>query len=722
MPDAHGTALQVWYDGAWNTAPALHSTRIGIVVGLRGEGQDGQPNELTAELRSTGQEYSPLNAEGVLFGKAGRNTPLRVRADSSTRCHVEASTWTPTQSLGGHGRTGVSGGGVLRRVQAGTVPIRSAAFSAFTAPVNDPVRVAYFPFEEQAGATAVDAPYGGSVTLGGPGSIEFGALTSLTSARLAKFATFDTYLTFVLPDWTDTLGQHFAGSLLRFPAGGLANNAVIWRWYFTGGTVDYVDLLHTTGEVLQLVAYRGGAVLDTMAIADWTGFIDDREVFLWVTFEQVAGDVAVRVRANGSTYWLAQSTDTLAGQTMGRMYKAVMGTGSGTDGLGFGHVIFGSNRDGFGNFIDDQDSDPDVLVTGARGYDRERAGRRFLRICAERGIPAAVIGDADDTQRMGPQPIDTPISILRECVRTDAGMLLDGLDEREVWMRTGRSMCNQDPVLELSFTGSEIAPGLAPDLGNRDARNLITVVRRNGGTVQASQTTGPLNTSDPTDDPDGIGPVEGKVDVNTDTDEVLTNHAHWHLARGTAPEPRFPAITVDLTRAPGLITAANALLPGDRITAADLPAGYAIDVASLLAVGWRENLPPNRRTLSLVCVPAAPYEVAVVGAADGSVDLRGQAVDTDLSVLEDDVVSGAGAFDVTSSGGVRWTTNADDWNPALHGGGLYLLIGGEVMRVTGITGSGATQAFAVVRSVNGVVKGHAAGTPVHVRYPARVGL
>jgi len=723
MADAHGTAVDLHYGGDWEPVPALHSTRISITVGSPGEGQDGQPNRADVELRSTNHELSPLNPTGPLWGLAGRNTPVRITADGSTRVVLESSVWNPTQSMGGHGRTAMTGGGVLRRVQLGKSPTNSPAYQAFTAPVNDPERVAYWPFEEQAGATGVSSPYPGSVELGGPGSIEFGALTSTASARLAKFASFDTFLTFTLPDWTDTLGQHFAGSLLRFPAAGLAANCVIWRFYFVGGNVDYVDLLHSGGEVLSLVAYHGGAVLDTLAAADWTGFVDDREVFLFCTFEQDGADVNVRVRSTGSTYWLLQSSDTLTGRTLGRMYKIVMGTGAGADGLGFGHLIVGGNRDAFGNFIDDNDSDPDYLVTGARGYDRERAGRRFLRLCAEGGIPAVVVGDPDDTQRMGPQPPGTRIELLRECVVTDAGFMHDELDDRAVVMRTGRSLYNQDAVLELSYTGSQLVPGSAPRMDDQATRNDVLVRRRNGGTARARKTTGPLNVNDPLDDPDGVGPIDTAVDVNTDTDAVLADHASWHLARGTIDEPRWPAVTVDLTRAPALIPDANTIRPGDRITITDLPIGFGVlgDTAQL-AIGWTENLPPNRRTMALVCVPASPYEVGIMGAADGSVNLRGQAVDTDLSTVDTTINSTTTTMLVTSTGGVRWTTDPDHWNPALNGGPLQLAVGGEVMTVTAIAGTGATQTFTVTRSVNGVVKGHAAGTPVHVRYPARVGL
>ncbi|HMG62692.1 MAG TPA: hypothetical protein VK599_07070, partial [Streptosporangiaceae bacterium] len=43
-----------------------------------------------------------------------------------------------------------------------------------------------------------------------------------------------------------------------------------------------------------------------------------------------------------------------------------------------------------------------------------------------------------------------------------------------------------------------------------------------------------------------------------------------------------------------------------------------------------------------------------------------------------------------------------------------ILTGGEQMTVTGITGSGLSQSFTVIRSVNGVVKSHSATEDVRL--------
>lgn len=58
-----------------------------------------------------------------------------------------------------------------------------------------------------------------------------------------------------------------------------------------------------------------------------------------------------------------------------------------------------------------------------------------------------------------------------------------------------------------------------------------------------------------------------------------------------------------------------------------------------------------------------------------------------------------------------------------HADGDYdVVIGGEVMTVTDVTGTPPTQTFTLVRSRNGVVKTHAAGEAVELADPAYVGI
>jgi hypothetical protein len=327
---------------------------------------------------------------------------------------------------------------------------------------------------------------------------------------------------------------------------------------------------------------------------------------------------------------------------------------------------------------------------------------------------------------MGAQVADTLVGVARECVRTDDGLLCEPRTDRALMMVTGRSRYNQDAATVFDFAAGVFAPGFVPTFDDAATRNDVTAARRNGGTARVQKLTGAMNVHDPIDDPDGVGRFDTRVDVNTATDEALLGHASWHVAKGTQPDPRYKAITIDLDAAPELIPVVDALELGLRFDVESLPAAWQVDPATLLLVGMKESFPSGagdfRRLVTLVAVPYRVYEVALVGENDGSTDLRGAAVDTDNSTLAAGITSSATSLSVASTGGTLWTTDADDWNPALNGGGLYIVVGGERMRVTNIAGASSPQTFTVVRSDNGVVLAHLAGAPVHVAYPARVGL
>jgi hypothetical protein len=62
-----------------------------------------------------------------------------------------------------------------------------------------------------------------------------------------------------------------------------------------------------------------------------------------------------------------------------------------------------------------------------------------------------------------------------------------------------------------------------------------------------------------------------------------------------------------------------------------------------------------------------------------------------------------------------WTTIASDMP-------FDILMGGEQMTVTNITGSSSPQTFTVTRGVNGVVRSHSAGEDLRLFSPTNISL
>lgn len=720
----HAVTVELLVDGVWTEADAYVRDGITLSRGAPGEGQESPPSAASFTLDDRDSTWNPKNVTSSVYGQIGRNTAVRVSADSSVRLVAEAATWAPGRSLGGHDAwTEISASGILRRLQQGDTPIKSVAYRSLTSPADSSTRVAYWPLEEESDASMISSPVG-SPTPSYAGEISFGAYTDgLSTPRMLTFSSTDALLFFSVPSYSST--EHKVLSLWTLPDPSLAANTVLMRLYCADGDVDFIDVEYgqTLDGTLRLLAYSGGSLVDSGSFADFSPYIVNQHFLMSVELTQDGADCDCRIfieNMDDGTLGVA-ADDTLTGVEVGRVFAIAVAQNDCT-GASFGHLAVGSSIGTYAAFIGNVGG-----IVGARGYTGETAGERFERLAAEEGITVSVVGTASDTQLMGPQGIDTAVNLFRECATVDDGLLFEARDALELVMRTGRSRYNQAAALTLSFTGGHIGPGLAPVFDDLVTRNDVTVSRTNGSSVRAEQTSGPLNTQDPTDDPQGVGRYDTSLTLNCASDDDLAAQASWRLAKGTLDEARWPGITVDLDRAPSLITAVNALEIGDRVLLADLPVSWSADDASLLVLGISESYPSGtgsrRRTVTLNCEPASLYDSAgLVGdGAAGSVDLLGQAIDAAGSTLAAGINTSTTSLSVASTGPV-WTTTSADWNTGLNGGGLFIDVGGEVMRVSAISGASSPQTFTVVRSVTGVTKSHSSGTAVTVRHPATVGL
>lgn len=733
----HGTYGDLMFAAGWDEAPVLQRDSITISRGSPGEGQDSPPQTIELTIRDDADgTYSPLNVTGSLYGTLGRNTPVRVSSDGSVRCTGEIATYRPGRTTASSARaqrwTVVQAAGMLRRLQQGKTPLRSTLYRSLSTLANPPV--GYWPLEEgkyatqarsglvdgeplrltsgeEFGYSADDGPAGSDrLPVPPTGSLLEGRI--LASSYPGSWAVTDRFTVFwvmkvptsLSADVTVLEWQH-TGSVARYEVVVTTGLEVFVRGYDAAN----VELLSHPGTQLALGGFDGENLLDTWLA--WTITTEDQGGGLYAIEQSYSLISSLLVGSSSQTSRM--SGNDLASANTGRPVGRVQVRGGG--GIGIGHVSFHPDE-AFETLVGWNN------LAAAAGWPGERAGVRFRRLCEESGVPYEIVGDEDDTQQMGPQTVATLVALLRECVTADDGILLEPRDDLAVVMRTGRSRYNQDAVLDVQFDGSMIAPLLEPIVDDQNTRNDVTAKRLNGSEYQAVQASGPLNVNNPIDDPDGVGRYDTRVDVNVAFDSQLIDRAYWELAKGTVTEPRWPNIVLDLDRNTEVISDVNAIDIGDRIELSGLPAEWSADAASLLVIGIRELLPPKKRKVTLVTVPASVYEIGLVGANDGSTDLRGQAIDTDLSTVGTAIDASTTTLSVTSSGTVRWTTNADDWSASLNGGGLYLNVGGEKMRVTNIAGAGATQTFTVTRGENGVAKAHVVGTAVHVWSPVRVGL
>jgi hypothetical protein len=145
---------------------------------------------------------------------------------------------------------------------------------------------------------------------------------------------------------------------------------------------------------------------------------------------------------------------------------------------------------------------------------------------------------------------------------------------------------------------------------------------------------------------------------------------------------------------------------GNRFKITNLQARSVFEPIDQLVMGYTLTLDPVVPTLEINGEPASPYNVAELDVAR---------LDSDTSTLNEVLDTTEVGVDVATTGGTLWTTDVAEFP-------FDILVGGERMTVSAITGASSPQTFTVTRSVNGVIKGHPIGTTVSLADPVYLAM
>ena len=336
------------------------------------------------------------------------------------------------------------------------------------------------------------------------------------------------------------------------------------------------------------------------------------------------------------------------------------------------------------------------------GYNGETARNRVVRLAGEEAATLSLgLADADTsraTERLGPQLPATLLNVLQDAADVDGGILYEDATAEALKYRTRTTLENQTPKLTVAY--AQLAPPFEPTEDDRTLRNVVEVRRERGGYGQATLGEGPLST-------DAVGVYDESVTLPLYEDAQAPIHAGWRLHLASWDEARYPAVRIMLHKYPALIPQVTALEIGDRIQITGTPSWMPPGPVDLIVQRIEDDLRTFEWTVTLTCAPAGPWNV---GSVDDATYGR---VDTDGCTLGSGVSSSATSLSLVSSPGPRWVDSAtypSDFP-------FTVLVGGEEMTVTAITGTTLTQTATVTRSVNGIVKAHSAGTAVALADP-----
>ncbi|MEU5608459.1 hypothetical protein AB0H03_06825 [Streptomyces sparsogenes] len=616
--------------------------------------------------------------------------------DRLVRFVGEVSSWPSRWGVAGQDVwVPLEASGITRRLGQGVKPLDSTLRRRIP---SEPALLAYWPMEEERDATQVYSPTPGVAPMVVSG-IEFASDDTLAgSSALPKIGTTTALGAQVPPGPDGAWRVECVYKLSDFPA-----TAATLLEVRTTGTYTRLQIEARPDNVRLYGISTTGATSSTTLIMN----IGPADLFtgawnrLQLRAETSGGSTTFH--CNWITIGIVEHglSTTVAGTTAGHVTAVSSTPGAGLDqlALAMGHLsVMSVVRSTIYDLADE-------------AFAGETAFARMRRLSQEEAVPLVVSGTGPDTMTMGPQRPATLLDLLGQAADTDGGVLGEQRDRLALRYRVRASLYSQPAALALDYQGPGLAPPLAPEDDDAAVRNDITVQRISGSSARAVLETGPLSVQPP---PAGVGLYDEAVSLSLASDAQAEPIAWWRLWMGTQDELRYPSVHVDLASAPQLVDAAAAVAEGDRITIANPPSWLPPETIDLIAQGYTEVFQPYKWDIVYTCTPARPWNVAIAG-DDNAPDNIVHLADTDGSQLSSPVDATATTLLVSVTAGPLWPTD-----------GTYLpvdvVLGGERMTVTAITGSSTPQSFTVVRSVNGITKSHPAGTTLSLSAPAIAAL
>ncbi|HEV2778812.1 MAG TPA: hypothetical protein VGX25_05370 [Actinophytocola sp.] len=574
---------------------------------------------------------------------------------------------------------------ILGRLGTGQEALESVMRRAITRLTTN-VPVAYWPCEDDDNATVLASGIGGPAMtiLGEPTLSSFSEFRASKALPLCNGSTW----TGTVPTYSGTSAQQtrflIHVSATSPPADG--SQICLFR---TTGTARLWGLYFLTGGAMKIIAdnQSGVQVYDSGAL----GFTLTGNK-IWLSFEltQVGADIEWDLATLVEDGAGGGASGTLAGYTFGRFTEIIINDKGHLDQVAIGHILVQNAVDSLF-----------TLATQLAGYEGETAIGRFERLCGEEEVDQATTQTPLVTS--APLGIQRPLNfqaLLEELTEADQGMLGESRALLAPHFWEHGALYNQTAVIALDLAAKHLSPTLRRTLDTREVANDVTVSRTGGSSARTVIDSGRRATAQP---PNGVGRRPGGDTVSVETDAQVEQISAWQAYQRTIVEHRFDKVWVDLARKPFVddpILAMEILSAdlGDKLTIDGGESRGFYELISQLIQGYTEEINARVHRIGFTTSPAVLYDPLVWDA--NRWDSGGTTLNEDLDTTETSV-------EVAISDGVLWTTSAGHMP-------FDIMIGGERMTVTAVSGASSPQTFTVTRSVNGVVKTHDLGDEVHV--------
>lgn len=656
--------VELLIDGSWIniTSKVMVRDSGGQISSTRGQTSEGQspvPGVCSFQLNNQNGDFSPANPLSPYYGKIGRNTQIRISVpkgdDKAYRFWGQIPSWPESWDVTGRDVwVDISAAGILRSLNQSSTPFRSTLYRGLMSPAVTTTPVGYWTLEDMSAATSLASALSGGSPMRITGTPTLSSDTGFNcSAALPVMA--GASFTGTVPKYTVT-GQSQVRFLMYLPTPPPDGTQLI-KCGTTGGTIPYWCVTYNTGGALSLKGFDTDGLTVLVSSGPIAFAVDGQRILVSMELTQSGANISWSLgtiyASNGTSTAVPSS---FATQTVGRITSVTVTPGQTiTDGV-FGHVSV----------------QPDVTILGdiakqVAAFTSETVSGRLGRICAEQGINYTNVG-ALSTDLMGPQLPGTFMALVQECVEVDQGILFERETAFGLAYKSRASLYSRSPVISLSYSGSQLSQVPIPVPDDQNTKNTWTVSRLNGSSATSVQQDGPLSVLDP---PLGVGPsYSDSITLNVKADSDLAQHASWRVHLGTVDEPRYPSMSVNLSRSamvPSRLKALNVLF-GSRLAMTDLPGRLGDDVSQLV-IGIQETITFFEHKITFVGQPESPYHVGVIGTTRKN---------SGTSYLNGDMTPTSSALSIAvPATSAPWTNSPAD-------APFLVECGGEVMRVDSV--------------------------------------
>jgi len=403
------------------------------------------------------------------------------------------------------------------------------------------------------------------------------------------------------------------------------------------------DLNVVNDGTLQLVSYNyGGAQTVQSTSAVIPGIFTEPKLitFTGELLDNTTGDARFRILVDN-----VEVTTTTLVQYTGNLLFGTLTASSASEAAPLGFFMV-HHLDYFsGDYLHNVDSVPNgaEIVAALTGHAGDMVHERLARICRQRGIPFYT--SAGVSQRLGPQPIDTPIAVIRNAEIVDGTVY-----EREFGLayKSTAEYYRQPVSMALDMREGHIVGELTPADDTTKYYNQWTITRQ-GGSSSTQQKDGGISENEE------VFPNEGTRNVEDDIQAAWL--ASYYANRDSSEADRWPSIKFLLQKHPSLIPAYQGMPYGGRVIVANMKTRWGVLALNLTVEGKVVFFNSKQYEITLNSSDASIHDI---GQLDSSqvLDSRSLILNAALEAtprlketFTDDAVGGWGTPDI----GPSWT-------------------------------------------------------------------